>query len=202
MKRNIVSTKFPTVLVTVLVMAGALSACSNGGSDGQSQPPVTSGGDNLGNSSAPADTPAPSAESGNAAGQSLPEATASDDRPQEGGPVKIRITADGQELTATLLDNATAKALVEKLPLTVPMEDLYSREMCYHFPDELPANETATTGYEVGEIIYWPPRHSLVIMYAQNGERFDMQKIGRIDSGVELFEGTGDTEVTFERFNE
>ena len=106
-----------------------------------------------------------------------------------------------QELTATLLDNATANALLDKLPLTVLMEDLYSREMCFRFPDALPAHEAETTGYEVGELIYWPPGHSLVIMYAQNGERFNMQKIGRIDSGVALFEETGDTQVTFERLN-
>jgi hypothetical protein len=47
-------------------------------------------------------------------------------------------------------------------------------------------------------IIYWPPRHSLVIMYAQNGERFGMQKLGRIDSGVDIFRQTGDTTVTLE----
>jgi hypothetical protein len=116
----------------------------------------------------------------------------------DGENVKIKITIGATVLTATLLDNATARALVTKLPLTVPMQDLYSREMCYHFPDALPTDNVRTTGYEVGEIIYWPPRHSLVIMYTQNGERFSMQKIGRIDSDVEIFKNTGDIDVTFE----
>ena len=36
-------------------------------------------------------------------------------------------------------------------------------------------------------------------MYEQNGERISsMQKIGRIDSGVEVFKRTGDINVTFE----
>jgi hypothetical protein len=35
-------------------------------------------------------------------------------------------------------------------------------------------------------------------MYAQNGERFSMQKIGRLDSGVEIFKSTGDVNVSFE----
>ena len=66
-------------------------------------------------------------------------------------------------------------------------------------PDALPANEAETTGYEVGDIMYWTPRHSFVIMYEQNGERISsMQKIGRIDSGVEVFKRTGDINVTFE----
>ena len=51
--------------------------------------------------------------------------------------------------------------------------------------DALPANEVSYRGYEVGEIVYWPPRHSFVILYAQNGEHFDMQPIGRIEKGVE-----------------
>jgi hypothetical protein len=113
-------------------------------------------------------------------------------------PTKIKITVGEHVLTGTFDNNATARALIEKLPLTIPMMDLYSREMCYHFPDVLPTDNVQTTGYEVGEIIYWPPRHSFVILYEQNGERFDMQKIGRIDSGVEVFKKTGDVNVTFE----
>jgi hypothetical protein len=111
---------------------------------------------------------------------------------------KVKITVGEHVLTGTFDNNVTARALLEKFPLTIPMMDLYSREMCYHFPDALPTDNVRTTGYEVGEIIYWPPQHSLVIMYAQNGERFDMQKIGRVDSGVEVFRKTGDENVTFE----
>ena len=111
---------------------------------------------------------------------------------------KIKITAGEHVMTGTLYDNAMARALAEKLPLTVPMVNLYSREMCYHFPDALPTDNVRSAGYEVGEIVYWPPRHSLVILYEQNGEVFDMQKIGRIDSGVEVFKKTENVDVTLE----
>lgn len=47
------------------------------------------------------------------------------------------------------------------------------------------AEEVNYRGYEVGELIYWPPRHSLVIMYAQNAEQFSMQSVGRLDQSVE-----------------
>ena len=109
----------------------------------------------------------------------------------------IKIKVGNKELSATLQNNATTRAFVAKLPLTLPMMDLYGREMCYRFTDALPTDNVRSRGYEVGEIVYWPPRHSLVIMYAQNGEHFDMQQLGKIDSGVELFETTGDTDVTF-----
>lgn len=113
--------------------------------------------------------------------------------------IKVKVTAGEHVLIATFLDNATTRALIAKFPLTVPMMDLYSREMCYRFPDALPANEAKTSGYEVGDIVYWTPRHSFVIMYEQNSERIsNLQKIGRIDSGVEIFKRTGDIHVTFE----
>lgn len=113
--------------------------------------------------------------------------------------IKVKVTAGEHVLTATFLDNATTRALIAKFPLTVPMADLYSREMCYRFPDALPADEAGTNGYDVGDIVYWTPRHSFVIMYEQNGERISsLQKIGRIDSGVEIFKRTGDINVSFD----
>lgn len=116
--------------------------------------------------------------------------------------IRVKITVGEQILTATFLDNATTKALTAKFPLTVPMMDLYSREMCYRFPDSLPANEARTSGYDVGDIVYWTPGRSLVLMYEQNGERIaNLQKIGSIDSGVEIFKRTGDVNVTFELMN-
>lgn len=112
--------------------------------------------------------------------------------------IQMKITVNGRELTAVLEDNTTAKALAEMLPMTLPMMDLYGREMCYRFDSALPTDNVRNTGYEVGDIIYYPPRRSFVIMYKQNGERFSMQKIGKITSGVEIFNSTGDVEVSFD----
>lgn len=113
--------------------------------------------------------------------------------------IKIKITVGGTELYATLEDNATTKALIEKMPMTLSMDDLYGREMCYRYgANALPTDELRSDGYEVGDLAYWPPRGSLVILYKQNGEEFERQHLGHIDSGVEIFENTGDADVTFE----
>lgn len=130
-----------------------------------------------------------------------------DDTPDEENTMKqetfdIKIKFGNHELSATLSDNATTRAFVKRLPVTLPMLDLYSREMCYRFPEALPTDDVNTCGYEVGEIVYYPPMHSFVIMYAQNRERFSMQKLGKIDSGVEAFRNAGDMDVTFESANE
>ena len=125
---------------------------------------------------------------------------ANDDNNQENESMeeyRIKITVNGQELTAILTDNATTRAFVEKLPVTLPMQDLYGREMCYRFPDALPTDNVSVSGYELGEIVYYPPMHSFVLLYAQNGERFSMQKLGRIETGVEVFDGIGNVDVSF-----
>ena len=113
--------------------------------------------------------------------------------------VKVKITVSNTELIATLDNNATTQALIEKMPMTLPMMDLYGREMCYRYGAyALPTDNIRSDGYEIGDIAYWAPGGSLVILYAQNGEHFERQHLGHIDSGVEVFETTGDVDVTFE----
>ena len=112
----------------------------------------------------------------------------------------ITITAGDHVITATLYDNAAGRALWEKLPLTLNMMNLYGREMCYRFgAGGLPDDDAADTGYEIGDISYWPPAGSLVILYKQNGEVFEQQPIGHTDDNISFFDGMPDTEITFER---
>lgn len=111
----------------------------------------------------------------------------------------VKLKFGNHELTATLMNNATTRAFVNKLPITLPMQDLYGREMCYRFPEALPTDDVNTCSYEVGEIVYYPPMHSFVIMYAQNGEHFSMQKLGRINSDVTILNGIGNIDITFKQ---
>ncbi len=112
---------------------------------------------------------------------------------------KIKITVNGQTLIATLENNAAAKALLAKMPLTLPMQNLYDREMAYRFgANYLPTENLRSDNYQIGDIVYWPPRGSLVILYAQNGEQFTRQHLGHIDSGTEIFQNVGNTNVTWE----
>lgn len=116
--------------------------------------------------------------------------------------MKLKITVGDKVLTATLYDNAATRELISRLPLTLPMEDLYEREVVYHFDKALPVEQEKRGAYEVGDISYWSPRKSFVIFYKQNGEIINLQKIGRLDSSVEIFEKTGDVEVKFELLKE
>ncbi len=112
---------------------------------------------------------------------------------------QIKITANGNAIIGSLEDNPASRAFYDMLPVTFNMRDLYEREMCYNMPKPLRTGKLTASAYQVGDIIYWPPRHSLVILYKQNGERFQRQHLGHIDYGVEIFEHTGDAVVTFEK---
>ena len=71
-------------------------------------------------------------------------------------------------------NNETAKALLRQMSMTLSMADLYGRKMCYHYEaNTLPVGETRSDGYEVGNLIYWPPKGSFVILYKQNGKIFE-----------------------------
>lgn len=142
-------------------------------------------------------------ETENSTPSSTPESatsTESEAPAQEGTEnMQIKITVGDTELFATLEDNATTRALIEQMPMTLSMDDLYGREMCYRYgANALPTDSLRSDGYEVGDIAYWPPRGSLVILYEQNGEQFERQHLGHIDSGVEVFATTGNADVTFE----
>jgi hypothetical protein len=51
--------------------------------------------------------------------------------------MKINITVSGKTLTATVMDNPTAKDFVSLLPLTMSMEDLFKREKFGHLQKAL-----------------------------------------------------------------
>ncbi len=95
--------------------------------------------------------------------------------------IPITITVHDRTVDAELADNAAGRALAQALPLHVETQNLYRRELVHRFTNPLPADELRRSGYDVGEIAYWAPRHSLVIFYAQNGEVIDqLQHVGRI----------------------
>lgn len=111
----------------------------------------------------------------------------------------VKITVGNRTLKAKLEDNVTTRALIKRMPMTIHMMDLYDREMCYRYgEDTFPTGKLREDKYKVGDIVYWPPAGSLVILYEQDGEEFERQHLGHIDSGVEIFKTTGDVDVTFE----
>ncbi|MGM9905809.1 cyclophilin-like fold protein [Lactobacillus sp.] len=114
--------------------------------------------------------------------------------------MRVSITAGKHTVYAKLYDNAAARQLYDKLPATLTMLNLYGREMCCRMgAGSLPATEAVVTGYKIGDISYWPPAGSLVILYEQNGEVFNQQPIGRTEDDISFFAGMPDTDVIWKK---
>ena len=65
---------------------------------------------------------------------------------------KIKIKVNSQTFTATLLDNSSAKAFKEMLPLTINMIELNGNEKYYDFINNLQTNAS-----KPGTIKKWRP---------------------------------------------
>lgn len=115
--------------------------------------------------------------------------------------INIKITVNKQQvLHGQFQDNATTKALISKMPFTINMDNLYGREMCHRYGQAaLPIDDARDRDYKVGDISYWPPMGSLVILYAQNGEIFEQQKIGHTSNDLSFFKNIARAQVTFEK---
>ena len=115
--------------------------------------------------------------------------------------VKIKVTVNGKEFHGTLENNATTRAMLEKgiFPMTIPMTNAYGREMLYRYgAGTFPVEKTRSDNFKVGDIIYWPPRGSFVILYHQDGDTFERQQVGHIDGDFSVFENGENATVTFE----
>lgn len=104
--------------------------------------------------------------------------------------MKIRLTAGDNVLTATLIDSETTRDFVSLLPITLEMNDLFSREKYGLLPRAISEGGERQSTYDVGDIMYYPPGPDLVIYYNQDGQSIPggIIPIAKIDSGTEVFE--------------
>lgn len=110
---------------------------------------------------------------------------------------KIKLSINHHELTATLNDNSSTRALVERLkkePITIHMSDYANMEKVGPLGVSLPKNdEDITTGS--GDLILYQGDH-FVIYYDTN--HWSLTRLGKIDNigSQELKNILGDGDVT------
>ena len=120
--------------------------------------------------------------------------------PAEEATVKIRLTINGNAMTATLIDNATAKDFLSLLPMTLTLEDYAATEKISYLPRKLStAGAPAGSRPSVGDIAYYAPWGNLAIFYKDAGYAQGLIQLGRIDSGIEALNIPGELKATIER---
>ena len=115
--------------------------------------------------------------------------------------MKINLRIGSKLVTATVLDNETAKDFLSLLPLELSMNDLFRREKYADLPRALSENGPRVFRHHVGDIAYWSPSHDLAIYYHQDGERIPAPgiiPIAAIDASADAFHTPGSVEVTIE----
>src|SRR3954467_709292 len=77
---------------------------------------------------------------------------------RESSSMKIRLLIDGQHMTATLDDSATARDFLAQLPLTLQLEDYASTEKIAQLPRRL-STAGAAAGVEpaAGDLAFYAP---------------------------------------------
>ena len=111
---------------------------------------------------------------------------------------QIKIEAGGQTFTATLLDNPTTRALLERLPMTVSMGELNGNEKYYYLPESLPTNSQRPGNIRAGDLMLYGS-DGLVLFYESFSSGYSYTRLGNIDdlSNLVVALGRGNVDVTF-----
>lgn len=108
------------------------------------------------------------------------------------------ISVGGRDFTAVLEDNTAARALAERLPLTVTMDELNGNEKYYDLPEGLPTDPERPGAIQAGDLMLYGS-DCLVLFYESFASSYSYTRLGRITDPAELAEavGSGNVEVTF-----
>jgi hypothetical protein len=100
--------------------------------------------------------------------------------------VKITMTFNGQTMTATLYDNASARDLASLLPLAMTIDDYADNEKIAYLPRKLTeAGSGPFSDERPGDIGYYAPWGNLVFYYRSYRYSKGLIRLGRFDDGFE-----------------
>jgi hypothetical protein len=118
----------------------------------------------------------------------------------QGGTMKIKLTTETTEMTATLLDSATTRDFISLLPLTLTLEDYAGIEKISYLPRALSTQDApAASEFTPGDLAYYAPWGNLAIHFDEFGYANGLIILGTIDGGKEALIVPGSMTVTIER---
>jgi len=114
--------------------------------------------------------------------------------------MKLEITIGNTILTATLVDNPTARDFITLLPLTVKLDDFNNTEKIFYPDRKLSIQEAPSNINPVsGDITYYSPWGNIAIFYKDFRQSSGLIPIAKIDSGIEALQVPGSIDnVRFE----
>ncbi|MDF2192159.1 cyclophilin-like fold protein [Paraflavitalea sp. CAU 1676] len=113
---------------------------------------------------------------------------------------KMKVTIGSATFHVTLASNASAKAFLALLPLTVSMTELNGNEKYYDLPNNLPTNATNPGTIKTGDLLLWGSK-TVVLFYKTFSTSYSYTRLGVIDNpdGLAAAVGAGNVTVSFEK---
>ena len=112
--------------------------------------------------------------------------------------LKMEIMVGSTSFTATLYDNAAAKALIEQLPMTLNMSELNGNEKYDYLDHNLPTDPGRPSEIKAGDLMLYG-NNCLVLFYESFSTSYSYTPLGYIDDPEGLAEalGSGSVQITF-----
>jgi hypothetical protein len=109
----------------------------------------------------------------------------------------INLQIGSKTFTAKFFDNASSRALLAKMPMTITMSELNGNEKYYQLPNRLPTNSEDVGTIKTGDLMLYGS-DTLVLFYKSFTTTYSYTRLGYIEdvSGLEDALGGGSVEVT------
>lgn len=116
---------------------------------------------------------------------------------------KIKLTVNSLIFTATLLDNNSAKAFKEMLPITINMVELNNNEKYFDLPNSLPTNSSIPQAINSGDLMLYGSK-TLVLFYKTFSTSYSYTRLGKIDdtTGLATALGSGNVTITINKIED
>lgn len=108
--------------------------------------------------------------------------------------IELNITIGDEVFLARLYDNQTTHALIEKLPLSIDMEDLHRNEKFYYFSDKLPTESEIPGNINAGDIMLYGD-NCLVLFYESISSSYSYTRLGYIEDVERFAQAVGDEDI-------
>lgn len=111
----------------------------------------------------------------------------------------LAISVGGRDFAVELAESASARALRERLPLTVTMGELNGNEKFCYLADPLPSAPERPGTIQAGDLMLYGP-DCLVLFYESFASSYSYTRLGRVADPEGLADalGGGEVEVTFQ----
>lgn len=111
---------------------------------------------------------------------------------------QIQIVVGDQSFSAALYKNETTDAIINRLPMTLPMSDMNENEKYHYFSDSLPSDSKRSSEIHAGDLMLYGT-DCLVLFYDSFSSSYSYTALGYVENASDLANalGSGDVQVSF-----